>query len=154
VPGETPAQPEYIVCDTSVISLLLAAKSAPERIAHWTPEQRGRLDDATVATTVFTLGEMRAGFRRASWGAERIDEAETVLAGYLLLPVDFDVLASYVDLRTSYFRQIGDNDMWIAATAKARQCVLATCDLDFCILKSELDLMYLPRQADSPATCP
>lgn len=146
--------PEYIVCDTGVVGLMQAAASNPAILDHWPPSGRERLNRAVLAITIFTLGETREGHRRAGWGAKRIAQAEQSLSAYLLLPVDFDVLDHYVDIRSAYHSQIGDNDMWIAATAKARGWPLATCDTDFCPLKDDLDLLYLPRRADSQQTCP
>ena len=103
---------------------------------------------------MFTLGELRSGHIRAKWGQAKIDNAEKAIAAYLFVPVDPDVLDAYVDIRAQYLSQMADNDMWIAATARARSWPLVTCDLDFCLLKAELDLIYLPKTPDSPAECP
>jgi predicted nucleic acid-binding protein len=112
------------------------------------------LNSAVLAINPFVLGEVRSGRVRAKWGEAKIASAEKALAAYLLVPLDFDVLDAYVDVRARFLSQMGDNDMWIAATAKARQWPLATCDLDFCRLKSEIDLIYLPRDTDAPTECP
>jgi tRNA(fMet)-specific endonuclease VapC len=152
-----PAQPnipEYILCDTGVVGLMQAAASNSAVLDHWPTAGLERLNRAVLAITIFTLGETREGHRRAGWGAKRVAQAEQSLSSYLLLPLDFDVLDRYVDVRSAYHSQIGDNDMWIAATAKARGWPLATCDTDFCILKDDLDLLYLPRRADSQQACP
>lgn len=149
-----PDGPEHILCDTTFVSLVSLAASRPAVIAHWPQEPRDRLEQAVLAISVFTLGELRSGHIRARWGQAKIDSAEKAISAYLLVPVDMDVLAAYVDIRARFLGQMSDNDMWIAATAKARNWPLVACDLDFCRLKAELDLIYLPRNADSPADCP
>lgn len=146
--------PEHIVCDTNVVSLLYATASKPGLISHWSQDQRERINRAIVATTIFTLGEVRSGYVINGWGDKRIAQVEQALSRYLLLPVDFDVLDCYVDIRSLNHTQMSDNDMWIAATAMARKYPLATCDLDFCRLSDDLELLYLPRTAESPLTCP
>jgi predicted nucleic acid-binding protein len=154
VTGEEQPQAEWIVCDTGIVSLLMLAESEPAVIAHWPARDRARLDTARLAITVFVIGEVREGHQRANWGARRLAEANTVLSRYLLLPLDFDVIDEYVDIRGRFHSQLGDNDMWIAATAKSRGFALATCDTDFCRFKGELDLLYLPRDVNSATECP
>jgi predicted nucleic acid-binding protein len=151
--ADTPS-PEHLVCDTTVVSLIAAAVAHPERIAHWPAEIRDRLDRAVLAISVFTQAEVRSGYLRANWGERRIAEAERALAAYLLLPLDYEVLDHYVRLRARYLGQIGDNDLWIAATAIARGWPLVACDLDFCKLRDELDLIYLARDPNAPRECP
>lgn len=145
---------EHIVCDTTVVSMIAVSSSRPEIVAHWPEDARARLDSAVLAITVFVLGEVRSGRIRAGWSSSKIAAAEKAIAAYLLVPVDLEVLSAYVELRSRYASQLGDNDMWIAATAIARGWPLVTCDLDFCRIKSELDLIYLPRKPDSPSVCP
>jgi predicted nucleic acid-binding protein len=147
-------QLEHLVCDTTVVSLLFAATKKPGRIAHWPLAQRERLTRSLLAMSVITLGELRAGYKEANWGEPKIAEAERAVSAYLQVPLDPEVLAKYVDLRAVYRRQMNDNDLWIAATAMARGWPLVACDLDFCKLRSDLDLIYLPSAKDSPAECP
>jgi predicted nucleic acid-binding protein len=47
---------------------------------------------------------------------------------------------------------VGDNDLWIAATAQSRGCAVASCDTGFCRMAG-IDLIYLPSKPDAPATC-
>jgi tRNA(fMet)-specific endonuclease VapC len=148
------AGPEHVICDTSFVTILEVSASRPTVTAHWLQPVRDRLDAAILSIPVFVLGEVRSGHRLANWGAARIENAERALAAYLVVPLDYDVLDSYVDLRARYFKQLGDNDMWIAATARARGWPLVTCDLDFCRVRDELDLIYLPAKPDSAAECP
>ena len=146
--------PEHILCDTGVVSLIEVSRVRPESTAHWPLADRKRLDRAVLAINPFVLGEVRSGRVRANWGQARIDQAEKAIAAYLFVPLDFDVLDAFVDIRSRFFSQMGDNDMWIAATAKARDWPLATCDLDYCRLKEEMDLIYLPSDTNAPTECP
>jgi predicted nucleic acid-binding protein len=144
---------EHVICDTSFVSVVEASAARPELLAHWPQASRDRLDAAVLAVTVFTIGEVRSGRIRANWGDAKIEKAERALSAYLVVPLDYAVLDSYVSIRARH-RQLGDNDMWIAATAKARGWPLVACDLDYCVLKDELDFIYLPRSPESLTACP
>ena len=153
-PARDSDESEHILCDTSFVSLVDVASARPDLIAHWPQAVRARLDVAVLAITVFVLGELRSGRIKAGWNEQRIEKAERALAAYLFVPVDPEVLDCYVGLRARYLSQLGDNDLWIAATAKARGWPLVACDLDFCRLKTEIELIYLPHKPDSPSECP
>lgn len=150
----SPDEPEHILCDTSFVRVLELAASRPDVVSHWPQATRDRLDAAVLAIPIFVLGEVRSGHLLAKWGVAKIESAERALSAYLRIPIDFDVLDQYVELRARYFKQVGDNDMWIAATAKAREWPLVSCDAGFCRLRPDIDLIYLPRTADSPSECP
>ena len=152
--NENAGLPEHILCDTTFTSLVEASLAKPHRLAHWPVDVKARLDAAVLAVSVFTVGELRSGRLLAGWGERRIEGAERALASYLFVPLDFGVLDRYVELRARFFSQLGDNDMWIAATALSRGWPLVTCDLDYCLLKDELKLIYLPAKLDSAAECP
>lgn len=152
---EPDSGPEHILCDTSFVSIVELASTRPTVIEHWAQDVRDRLfGGAILGVTIFVLGEVRSGRLIAGWGEANIAKAEKALGAYLVVPVDFDVLDAYVDLRARYFKQLGDNDLWIAATAKARGWPLVTTDTDFCRLKDVIELIYLPAKPDSPQSCP
>jgi tRNA(fMet)-specific endonuclease VapC len=90
------------------------------------------------------------------WGDDRQARAERVLSSYLWFPLDMEVVNACARLRAESIaagKALGDNDLWIAATAVSRGYALVTCDLGFCSVQS-LDLIYLPAAVDAPAKCP
>lgn len=142
------ADPEVIVCDTSLVGVLDRAAADANRTAHWPEAIRSRLDRAVLAISVVTDAEVRAGWRYAGWGAPRIAAAELRLLAYLAIPVDRVALDTWSELSAECRRgglNITDNDLWIAATAVSRNLPLASCDADHRrIDDSRLEVLFLP----------
>lgn len=137
---------ETLVCDSSFVGHLGRQRRAPRRYAHWDRAALSRIDFGTLAISVVTLAEARAGFRGAGWGAKRIREAEHSLSAYVSLAVRRGYVDEWARLRAAAKSQgiaISDNDLWIAATATARQQTLVTCDLDHVRLAPELPVEVL-----------
>ena len=106
------------------------------------------LDAAILAISVITLAEARYGYRNAGWGASRIEREERRLAGFLQIPLDLTIIDEWARLKV-VSRQNGwnlaDNDLWIAATASAREHPLVTCDGDQArIADPSLEVLHLP----------
>lgn len=98
-----------------------------------------------------TRAEIRAGALHAGWGAPRWTATEKVLDSYLTLGVDGPVVEQWAALaahRRAKGWAANDNDLWIAATAQARQWPLVACDRDF-RHASGLDFIYLPQTPES-----
>lgn len=82
------------------------------------------------AVSVVTVGELEAGILIAqddATRARRLALLAAVLAEAPALPVDRHIAARYGELRASAGRQ-PSNDLWIAATAIARDFTLVTAD--------------------------
>ena len=144
--GQTP---EVILCDTTFVSLLEASQRKPETTAHWPRAVLTRIDGAIQAVSVFTLAEIRAGRIAANWGQRRSERQERLLAAYVTVPLDEDILNEYATLHawSSRGHKTPHNDMWIAATAIARGFPLVSADEHFeRIAESHrLEHIYLPR---------
>jgi len=142
-------EPERLLCDTSFVGHVRALRTKPERYSHWDPETLARIDNAILAISVVTLAEARFGYLNADWGEAKIAEEERRLASFLQIPLDVPDLDEWARLRDQAKRQgiaIGDNDLWIAATASTRRYALVTCDqdqlgLDACL---PVGVIYLP----------
>jgi predicted nucleic acid-binding protein len=65
------------------------------------------------------------------------------------LPLDSQIIDEWARLRAESAAiglTIGDNDLWIAATASSYRAPLVTCDLDQCRIEQLLpEVIYLPR---------
>jgi predicted nucleic acid-binding protein len=148
--------PEHILCDTNVVGLLQASRKNADVIAHWPQDVRDRLDSAVLAMSVISVAELRGGQIYAGWGSDRRAAAERVMAAYLWVPLDLQIVDRCAEMRAEKQKRgwgAGDNDLWIAATASVRGWPLASTDLDFCDM-TPLDFLYLPAKADSPSACP
>ncbi len=123
---------------------------------YWPHGVQDRLDVAILAMSVVSVAELRAGHIRAGWGETTRAKAEAAMAAYLWVPIDMVIVDRSAELRAltkSNGWSLGDNDIWIAATAMCRGWPLATTDLDFCPLP-DVELIYVPAKADSPPVCP
>jgi len=120
----------------------------PERYAAWPTGLLARIEAAILAISVVTLAEARYGYLKAGWGPGRIRHEERRLASLLHVPLDATVLDEWARLRVVSRRHgwnVGDNDLWIAATASSRGYALVTCDADQArIVDSALEVLHLP----------
>lgn len=125
--------PEVLLCDTTFVSVQEAAEKNPEATAHWPGDVLSRIDSAVLAVSVFTLAEIRAGRIAANWGQRRSERQERLLAAFVTVPLDEDILNEYATLHAwgSRGHRTPHNDMWIAATAISRGFPLVSCDEHF-----------------------
>ncbi len=146
-------EPEVLVCDTTFFSLTGQIGTHPERFQHWPAEAVRRIDRAVLAISVITIAEVRAGMIAASWGEARVRREEHRMTALLRLPLDNALLSHWAELRAATRQAgaaIGDNDLWIAATAQSRDLAVVTCDRDFLALESlGISVLYLARTAES-----
>lgn len=144
------ADPEVILCDTTFVSLQEKAGAKPETILHWPKATLERLDTATLALSVFSLAEIRAGRLHANWPQGRADRQEARLAAFLLIPLDENILNEFAKLYAWSLKghTINHNDLWIAATALARDMPLVSCDKHHRDIADAhpLDLIFLPAK--------
>jgi tRNA(fMet)-specific endonuclease VapC len=93
-----------------------------------------------------TIAEVRFEQHPMGWGARRIAQSQRRLATYLLLTIDDPHLDEWARLSASARSRgisIGDNDLWIAATASVRESVLVTCDRDHVRIARDLPVEVL-----------
>ena len=142
------AVPEVVVCDSSFVGAAARRAAHPDQFSHWAEQSIARIEGAILAISVVTLAESRFGFANANWGEARIAKEEQRLAGFLQLPLDMTVVDEWARLKTLSKQNgwnVGDNDLWIGATASARQHALVTCDQDQARISDPgLEVLYLP----------
>ena len=146
--SEPASPPERLVCDTSFVGASAKRAARPERFSHWSKETLDRVEAAILAISVITLAEARYGYLNAGWGAARVEREERRLASFLRIPLDLVIVDEWARLRVLSRRNgwnVGDNDLWIAATATARGHALVTCDDDQArIVDPGLEVLHLP----------
>lgn len=107
----------------------------------------GRRDVPILAISVVTLAEARSGFLMARWGARRTRLASRIIENdFVRIPVQEGDAVEWARLRTAARSNgiaIGDNDLWIAATASVWGRTLVTCDRDHERIAGEMPVEVL-----------
>jgi tRNA(fMet)-specific endonuclease VapC len=137
--------------DTSIVLALLRGSALGRHI-----EERYRLNAARQRPliSIVTHGEIRVLARRNGWGEARLVELQHALDSLVTIDINRPaVIDAYVELDLASqghpggARNMGKNDLWIAACARAASVTLLTTDEDFRHLTPEhLDVEVLdPR---------
>ena len=111
-----------LLIDTDVLSYVAWQKPPAEAFV---PLLVGKLPFVSFAT----VGEMYFGAAKANWGERRISKMETILGRYTVIPGSYDIARRYGDVKRAFDKQVGENDMWIAATALAHELPIVTNNL-------------------------
>ena len=103
-----------------------------------------------IAISIVTLGEIKAFALRNKWGQRKNEKLEKLLSKFVIIDLNFgDIINRYAEIDTfsqgrlsgkiSNFtaRNMGKNDLWIAATASVLEATLLTTDNDFNHLHDE-----------------
>ena len=129
------ARSRIYLLDTSVILHLVRGNSLGEHLAN-TFALRDLVYRPFVS--VVSHGELRVMADRNSWGAKKLDALEHALNNLVTLDLnDRAIIDGYVEVSrvsrsvSGGARNLSDNDLWIAACAKAAGAVLLTTDKDF-----------------------
>lgn len=142
---------EGILCDTTFVSVRQAALTRPEFVAHWPEDVTERLDRAVLRISVISLAELRAGQLDAKFPQDKVERHKKVIDTYTPVPLDLEVSETWAHLwvwARADRESMGDNDLWIAATAVSRGWPLVGCDRHFIDLP-DLEYIYLKRKPDS-----
>lgn len=118
--------------DTNILVLLIRGKAVGQAVAR----NFGLLAGSVRSLiSVVTVGEMKALVRKWGWGPQKVAALDQLLGRVIWVDINHpDVLSAYADLdHTSSLtgRNMGKNDLWIAATAKVCGVPLLTTDGDF-----------------------
>ncbi|MEZ4984474.1 MAG: PIN domain-containing protein [Saprospiraceae bacterium] len=133
------------VFDTSAILYYLKDPITRERIiSDYQPFEEGN----NAIISIVTLGEIMAIAQKNSWGNLRIEAVNKILKQFLVVEIKYGkLLEKYAEIEafsqrkhkritTSFTaRNMGKNDVWIAATAAITDAILITSDKDFAHLE-------------------
>jgi predicted nucleic acid-binding protein len=116
----------YLLDTDWVISFLNGRPEAVELVRH--------LADDGIAISIITYGEVYEGLLGGPSTAERRAQFDEFVARVDVIAPDLDIASRYADVRLQLRQQgllIPDNDMWIAATARAYDLTLVSRDDHF-----------------------
>jgi predicted nucleic acid-binding protein len=139
-----------IVLDTNI---LVSAITKPKFESYFEQNYLAKYDDFVIS--VVSEGELEAIASKRQWGSKKIATVERVLSSYIIYPIKVDrVIKSYAEIDTYSqglllgkplpngltARNMGKNDLWIAATTHVLNALLVTTDKDF----DHLNSIYFP----------
>lgn len=104
---------EVVLVDTDVFSFLMKGQSLA---AQYEKHTKGK----KPALSFVTVGELLTWSKHRGWGPVKIADLERRIGLTGVIPYDMALCQTYAELRARLLnagRPIGDNDLWIAATA-------------------------------------
>lgn len=123
---------ERILLDTNIVVELVRWKGAGQAIdaAH---RLTARQDSPLICGV--TLGETQSLARHWGWGIEKTSKLRALLRRLVVIDIELDIVVQrYAEIdqqSRAVGRNMGKNDVWIAAAAVAADAVLLTGDHDF-----------------------
>ncbi|WP_437832590.1 type II toxin-antitoxin system VapC family toxin [Sorangium sp. So ce1153] len=84
--------------------------------------------------SIVSVGELLAFAKRRAWGADRSDRLNQIIKQLVVFDINRAIAERYAAIHTFLIgsgRAVGENDVWIAATAAATSALLVTTDKDF-----------------------
>jgi len=143
---------ELYLLDTNVVVTLVRGNA----LANYIDDTFGlRESKVRPLISVVTHGEVRVLAGRNNWGVKKLEALQNALDNLVTVDVNHPaVIDAYVEIDLysqaypSGSRNMGKNDLWIAACAKAADVTLLTTDADFTHLSPEqLDSVYIDVRA-------
>ncbi len=142
-----------LLLDTSVVLFVIRAGPVAEKIDK---EARLRARSERPLVSAVTAGEALAFAQRNNWGTAKKERLKELLSNLVIVDINSEhVLANDASIDTLQKRNglnIGQNDVWIAATAQATDACLVTTDKDFDPLHGTfLNRVWIDPDASAPA---
>ena len=125
----------FYVLDTNIVLTLVRGNT----LARFIDNQFGlRSSKVRPAISIVTHGEVRVLASRNGWGAAKLTALRNALDNLVTIDIYHPaVLDAYVEIdvysqrHPSGARNMGNNDLWTSACARAANAVLLTTDKDF-----------------------
>ncbi|MCX8140263.1 MAG: type II toxin-antitoxin system VapC family toxin [Thermogemmata sp.] len=141
--------PTDYLLDTNILVALIRNDTLGQRILA---EYNLRAFITRCLISVVTVGEIEKLARQFGWGNNKLSRMRELLQQLIWIDInDLAIFSAYAEIACFSEMQgvtIGNNDVWIAATAKASGCTLLTTDRDF----DHLDPTHLTRIWIDPQT--
>ena len=130
------------VLDTNILIHYLRESELASRIDNQYNPLDASVNEAILS--VVSVGELKAIAKINHWGQKRLDKVELLCAELLITDINSeDLIERYAEIDafsqgkltgrplSITSRNMGKNDLWIAATASILGATLLTTDLDF-----------------------
>lgn len=127
---------DLLLLDTNILITYARQGEPAERLERQLGLQSGRVEGVV---SIVTIGEAFAFAKKNNWGEKRQQDMRELIRTRLV-PIDInrpEILDAYARIDhhcekvEKPARKIGQNDLWIAATAHVVDCTLVTTDSDF-----------------------
>lgn len=151
---------EVVLLDTNVL-IIYARDGEPAKSLERLIGLQSRAIEAVAS--VVTIGEAFAFGKKANWSDARLEKLRE-LVRTRMVPIDInrpEILAAYAEIDhfcekvSKPARPIGQNDLWIAATAHVLNCTLITTDKDFDHLHDKLlQRRWIDPESLKPSAAP
>jgi tRNA(fMet)-specific endonuclease VapC len=137
---------DYLL-DTNLLLIYLRQSSLKEKV-----EQQLQLftSENTLLISVVSIGEIKSIATQNNWGDKRLEKLEMLLSKFLIVDINIrTIIEKYAEIdafsqgklkakRVNFSaRNMGKNDLWIAATASVLDVLLLSTDNDFEHLRNE-----------------
>jgi tRNA(fMet)-specific endonuclease VapC len=102
--------------------------------------------EAEILICAIVLGELYYGALISARPQEQIARLEQFFSQYQVLQTNLEVVRFYAQIKSELKQQgkmIPENDLWIAAFAKAYEVPLLTTDLHFKSVEEIIDVIYI-----------
>ncbi len=137
---------EYLL-DTNILVIYVRANELTRKVEQDLKLLTGEND---LVISVVTVGEIKSIAEQNRWGAKKIQNLEKLLSRFMIADINVEeIVERYAEIDTFSqgkskgkkvdftARNMGKNDLWIAATGSVLNLVLVTTDNDFDHLSEE-----------------
>jgi tRNA(fMet)-specific endonuclease VapC len=138
------------IFDTNIVLHYLRESQLSQDIENQLHPFHG--NNVAIASVV-TLGELRAIAFRNKWGERRLSNLENFLKVFVIANINIEeIIENYAyidtysqgkivnDTHGETARNMGKNDLWIAATTRYLDAILLTTDKDFSHLNDKIQI--------------
>lgn len=125
--------------DTNILVHLLTGSEIGKKIV-----KKIEVEDAFLIISIVTKAEIVSIATQRAWGEKKVERLMSIISETLIVPIDTDeIVELYADIDAfsqgknprldlgMSARNMGKNDLWIAATTKLTGSILLTTDNDF-----------------------
>ncbi len=139
---------KHLLLDTNIIILLVRQPKSLQFLSKKYPQSQ-----YTLTISIVTEGEIKSFAIQQNWGMGKLKTLDELLSQFLVLPIQAkSIIDVYAEIDAysqgklpnkplnNSARNMGKNDLWIAATTKVINGTLITTDLDF----SHLQDIFFP----------
>lgn len=130
-----------VFLDTNILVHIIRNNSIGQHVVS-TFGLRERVEKPLIS--VVTVGEMKSLARKLEWGQSKIEKLDYLLQEVVVVPIEKkEIIERYAEIdffsqrKAGSSRNMGKNDIWIAASASVTKSVLLTTDNDFDHLKDK-----------------